>query len=173
MEGTKVELEDMLGCRERRANLQRELLQTYHCALVSYCMNIPGPVKTNRQIRGAFDRGEAALLASLAEAGATRENGKILAYHAFHEPTGDEVMMAVDLPAEEIKNRTLAIEESDPLGRLFDMDVIGPDGVKLSRKAYRKCLICGRQAQECARARRHTVAEMQDAIDRLLAAQGL
>ena len=60
------------------------------------------------------------------------------------------------------------MKESHPLGRLFDMDVLGPDGRKLSRMRYRKCLICGRQAQECSRSRTHTVREMQDAVDLML-----
>jgi holo-ACP synthase len=48
------------------------------------------------------------------------------------------------------------------------MDVINTDGTKLSRPVYRKCLICGKQAQECARSRTHTVKELQDAVDDLL-----
>ena len=46
--------------------------------------------------------------------------------------------------------------------------LVGPDGRKLSRMRYRKCLICGRQAQECSRSRTHTVREMQDAVDLML-----
>ena len=168
MTGEHAELADMLACRERRSALQEDLREKYGKTLISYCMNIPGPVKTNAQIRKAFALGEQELRRALDGAGAV-----ILEEKAFHEKTGDELMMAVDFPADEVKSLTLAIEEKNPLGRLFDMDVIGADGRKLSRKAYRKCLICGRQAQECARARRHTVAEMQAAIDRLLAEQGL
>jgi holo-ACP synthase len=168
MTGEHVELADMLACRERRAALQDSLRKKYGETVISYCMNIPGPVKTNAQIRKAFDLGERELRRALAGAGA-----EIFEEKAFHEKTGDELMMAVDLPADGVKGLTLAIEENHPLGRLFDMDVIGGDGRKLSRKAYRKCLICGRQAQECARARRHTVEEMQAAIDRLLTEQGL
>lgn len=168
MTGEHAELPDMLACRDRRAHLQEELLGKYGKTLISFCMNIPGPVKTNSQIRGAFDQGKGELMKALRDAGA-----RVLEQMEFHEKTGDELMMAVDYPADKVKELTLHIEEMHPLGRLFDMDVIGPDGVKLSRKAYRKCLICDRQAQECARARRHTVAEMQAAIDRLLSEQGL
>ena len=60
------------------------------------------------------------------------------------------------------------IEESHPRGRLFDMDVIGTDGMKLSRGTYRKCIICGCQAQECARSRKHSVEELQAKIEELL-----
>ena len=39
---------------------------------------------------------------------------------------------------------------------------------RLSRPQYRPCLICGNQAQLCARTRRHTVAEMQAKIEEML-----
>ena len=89
-------------------------------------------------------------------------------YFDIHEVTGDEWIAAVDCDAEKVKDLAMQIEETHPLGRLFDMDVLGPDGRKLSRMRYRKCLICGRQAQECARSRTHTVKEMQEAIDKML-----
>ena len=92
----------------------------------------------------------------------------VLESRVFHDITGDEMLLCVDAPAEKIKDLTQQIEERHPYGRLFDMDVIGTDGMKLSRSSYRKCLICDCQAQECARARRHTVAEMQDRIEEIL-----
>lgn len=56
------------------------------------------------------------------------------------------------------------IEETHPLDRLYDMDVIDPDGNTLSRSRYRKCLLCNCQAQECARSRKHSVDEMFAAV---------
>lgn len=53
------------------------------------------------------------------------------------------------------------------------MDVIEADGAKLSRSAFRRCLVCGRQAQECARARAHPVSELQAAVERLLSQAGI
>lgn len=165
MTGTEVVLQDMLACREARAMKQFELQRNYHCTLVSFCMNIPGPIKTNAQIRRAFDQGKEELMGKLSHADA-----QILSSCEVHEVTGDELLLAVQAPAEKVKEITLQIEEGHPLGRLFDMDVLNADGEKLSRKAYRKCLLCDRQAQECARARRHSVPEMQAAVDRLLQA---
>lgn len=51
MKGQKVVLTDMLACRERRVNIQNEYIQRYHCPVISFCMNIPGPIKTNEQIK--------------------------------------------------------------------------------------------------------------------------
>ena len=44
MKGQKVVLTDMLACRERRVNIQNEYIQRYHCPVISFCMNIPGPI---------------------------------------------------------------------------------------------------------------------------------
>ena len=126
MKGQEVVLTDMLACRERRVNIQNEYIQRYHCPVISFCMNIPGPIKTNEQIKKAFLSGKEALFAVL-----QKENIPILTQTEFDEK-------------------------------------IGTDGEKLSRGVYRKCLICGCQAQECARSRKHTVAEMQAKIEEML-----
>lgn len=163
LKGKEVTLTDMLYCRERRASLQTELIQTYHCPVLSFCMNIPGPVKTTEQIQQAFEQGVNELIRQF-----EAKQIPVLYKIAFHETTGDELLWAVNYPASELKEITVSIEENHPRGRLFDMDVIDVDGKKISRGTYRKCLICGCQAQECASSRRHTVAQMQEAIQLLL-----
>ncbi len=67
-----------------------------------------------------------------------------------------------------IKNITIAIEESSQLGRLFDIDVIDVNFEKLSRKSFRKCLICEKQAQECGRSRKHSIEELQNKVEEIL-----
>lgn len=163
MQGEQVILTDMLLCRERRAQIQDTFLSQYHCPVISFCMNIPGPVKTNEQIRAAFESGKTALLTRLEQTSAEIKN-----FLEIHEKTGDELLLAVDYPAQKIKDLTTEIEETHPVGRLFDLDVIDTDGQKLSRNTYRKCIICGSQAQKCARTRKHSVEEMQTKIDDML-----
>ena len=163
LQGEPVVLTDMLDCRERRARKQDEYRNKYHTTIISFCMNIPGPIKTNDKIKKAFLSGKEALFDAL-----QKENILVLAQIEFDDNTGNEIILAVDYPADKIKNLTTEIEETHPFGRLFDMDVIGTDGEKLSRGVYRKCLICGCQAQECARSRKHTVAEMQAKIEEML-----
>ena len=141
MEGTEIDLIQMLDCRERRNFIQNELLDKYHCPVISFCMNIPGPIKTNQQIREAFLEGRGALTAVL-------EKASIAVLQSFDiaEPTGDEWIAAVNADAAAVKELTMEIENRHPFGRLFDIDVIGVDGVKLSRPRYRKCNVpvCGR-----------------------------
>ena len=153
----------MLARREQRASAQNSFLARYHSPLVSFTMNIPGPVKTNDSIRRAFDIGQILILEGLARLGA-----KILAVSEIHEDTGDELLLAVNADPEIIKDMAEAIEDSSPLGRLFDIDIIGSNGRKLSRKDFRKCIICGKQAQDCARSRAHSVSDLQRAVNRLL-----
>lgn len=164
MTGNEITLSQMLSRREIRANTQQSFLAKYHSPLISFTMNIPGPVKTNESIRRAFDIGQILLLEGLAKLGA-----KILDYSEIHEDTGDELLLAVSNVAPEIlKDMAVNIENFSPLGRLFDIDIIDENGRKLSRQEFRKCIICGRQAQECARSRTHSVSDMQKAIMSLL-----
>ena len=164
MTGNQITLPQMLARREARAAKQAEFLAEYESPLVSFTMNTPGPVKTNILIRQAFDIGEILLLEGLAKSGA-----KILAADETHEDTGDELLLAVsNITPENLKDLAVSIETSSPAGRLFDIDIIDEHGRKLSRQVFRKCLICGRQAQDCARSRTHSVQELQSAVMTLL-----
>ena len=163
MEGQEVTITDMMYCRDRRVQIQNEFIEKYQNPVISFCMNIPGPIKTTPLIRKGFGSGKDALLASL-----EKENLEVLESRIFDDITGPEMLLCVSASAEKIKDLTTQIEENHPYGRLFDMDVIGTDGPKLSRPSYRKCLICDCQAQECARSRKHTITEMQDKIEEIL-----
>ena len=48
------------------------------------------------------------------------------------------------------------------------MDVIDVNFEKLSRKSFRKCLICEEQAQECGRSRKHSIEELQEKVEEVL-----
>ena len=164
MTGNEITLQQMLSRREMRANNQQSFLTKYHSPLISFTMNIPGPVKTNQSIRRAFDIGQILLLEGLARLGVI-----ILDCSEIHEDTGDELLLAVrSVQPETLKDMAVSIENFSPLGRLFDIDIINEHGRKLSRQDFRKCIICGRQAQECARSRTHSVSDMQEAVMSLL-----
>ena len=165
MSGNEITLSQMLERREQRAVKQNLFLNEHNSPLISFSMNIPGPVKTNSLIRRAFDIGEILLLEGL-----RKLNAKILAADEVHEDTGDELLLSVsNIPAQELKDLAVSIETSSPIGRLFDIDIIDTNGQKLSREDFRKCLICQQQAQVCARSRNHSVQELQEAVSNLLA----
>lgn len=164
MTGNEINLAQMLSRREQRAGEQKIFLEKYNAPLISFSMNIPGPVKTNELIRNAFETGKNLIFESLNKIGAEINN-----IIEIHEDTGDEILLSVkNKSPEELKDIAVKIENENKFGRLFDIDVIDKDGKKLSRKIFRKCLICEKQAQECARSRSHSVKEMQEAVEKLL-----
>lgn len=163
MDGIPVQLNDILYCRERRAHIQSDYIHKYHCPVISFSMNIPGPIKTTPAFRKAFDMGKRELISWLYS-----EQISIAGYTELHEITGDELIMAVDCPAEKLKEKAVLIEETPPLGRLYDIDIIDETGTKLSRILFRKCIICEKPAYECARSRAHSVEELQAKIEELL-----
>lgn len=158
-----VELPQMLAARDRRAARQRALLETYRLPLVSFTMNIAGPAKNSPSIRRGFRLGRDLLLGQL-----LRIKAPVRFSEETDEDTGCEGLYVVDLAPQALKDITCAIEEGSGLGRLFDMDVLAPDGRKLDRPAPRTCLICGGPAKDCARSRAHTVAELQACTHELL-----
>ena len=163
MQGIEVGIDEILDCREKRVAIQNEMIKKYNKPVISFTMNIPGPIKTNNEIKKAFDIGKKLILEKLKE-----NNIEILEKEELNVNTGNELFISVNSSAEKIKNITVAIEESCELGRLFDIDVIDVNFEKLSRKSFRKCLICEAQAQECGRSRKHSVEELQKRVEKIL-----
>jgi holo-ACP synthase len=164
--GETVDLEEMLACRERRAAQQQEYLVRFQQPLISFCLNIPGPVKTTPELLRLFTEGREEIFSLL-----TGRKLSVLVQSESHAGTGDELLLCVKTQdAAVVKSMMTDIEEKHPLGRLFDIDVLDAAGKKLSRPVFRRCLLCNRQAQECARSRRHTVPQMQAKIAAMLTA---
>ena len=165
LNGTPVGLDEMLRCREERAALQKRFLSDFGGPLVSFSLNIPGPVKTTPELRRVFERGKGEILRALEKMGvAVRHTAE------KHESTGDEFIIAAEGDASAIKKKMTAIEEEHPLGRLFDIDVIDEAGEKISRAEPRRCFLCGEAAAACARSRRHSVDELVSYMERKIAA---
>lgn len=63
-------------------------------------------------------------------------------------------------------------EDTHPLGRLFDIDIINADGVPVSRDAIgekpRRCLVCDHEARYCMRMRWHTQEEIWAKINQMV-----
>ena len=165
--GTDVTVADMMEARDRRAERQRALLLQYGETLLCFTMNIPGPVKDSPLIREGFALGRRALRRAFLRAGI-----KPLHQEESLAFTGCEAFCVLPFPPLAVKRLTAEIEEASPLGRLFDLDVLRPDGTKVDRQEIglpgRRCLLCGEIAQACARARRHTVPELQEKTREIL-----
>ena len=161
--GHWVELPEMLDGREKRVARQGRLLAGKDSCLICFTLNIAGPVKVCAVSNAAFEAGCAEigkqLEISFGEGFATCEG-------IFYNPYGHEGYWSVPAEASRVKDVMAAIEETHPLGRLFDIDVLKPDGTKVSRSEIgmdpRRCLICGGYAADCAGSRRHSVRELQE-----------
>lgn len=165
----QVELLQMLEARERRAQRQRALLAEFSAPLICFTMNIAGPIKNSDLIRAGFSIGKNLLWQQLA-----REKLSPVHFEEINEATGNEACFSISADPLTIKRITTAIEDHTELGRLFDMDVLRPNGQKVDRSELglpeRRCLICGGPARECARSRTHSVAELQQKTTAMLRA---
>ena len=63
---------------------------------------------------------------------------KILDLEEFHDHTGDELLLCIDADATVLKKVMTNIEETHPLGRLFDIDIIDENGGKLSHNRRKR-----------------------------------
>ena len=155
----EITLTEILAAREERVAIQNALLAEYKAPVVSFTMNIAGPVKVTDLTHRAFLWGMDQL-----RLGFLQNKMKVRKEFSRSLSTGDEGYFSVDAPAERVKSLCVRIEEDDQyLGRFFDMDVIGLDGCKLERGAERACIVCGKPGRDCASRRLHTVTELQTA----------
>ena len=163
----EVTLTEMLEAREARVRAQDSLRERYGVPVISFTLNIAGPVKDSPLIRRAFRTGQEELRTGLRAAKLEALwQGENLA------PTGCEGLYAVKGTAKEVKALCVSIEDGSPLGRLFDMDVLDRDGRKLDREEVgggpRNCIVCGAPGKGCASRRVHTVEQLQKATRRIL-----
>lgn len=164
--GEEQSLKDILRAREIRVQYQEYLLNKYKNTVISYKLNIPGPIKYNSLVKQIFDEGLTIFKSKLDQC-----LFKNLKEKTMYENSGPEYFGVFDAEPEKIKRLTTLIEETHPLGRLFDFDVLAPSGLQLSREEIgmkpRKCLLCGKNAFECGRSRSHEVEYLIAKIQRM------
>lgn len=164
-----VTLEDMLRARDERQTCQRQLLaREPDATLIVFTPVAPGKEKRNRNTLIVASAAREALSRLFVDSALYWEEKDL--------PTGFELWIMVPEIPETVKRQTTEIEETHPLGRLMDIDVIGRDARPVSRTELglpsRRCLICGDDARICMRAGRHsysdllrTISQMTDAYD--------
>lgn len=161
----EVTLQEILAAREQRAAKQHALLEQHNKPLLCFTMNIPGPKKYSRDISLGFSVGNWLLQDALS-------GRKILHKEICRESTGCEAYYVVDMPARQLKMLAVELEDVDPIGRLYDMDVLDTDSKKISREDMglprRKCLLCENDAAVCARSRTHSLEDLTDRTGFLL-----
>ena len=161
----EITLDALLQSRDNRHTLQQQLLQQHPGdTLVCLTVVMPGSVKRNLFSVVTAQAALTALLDRLGE--------HVKATRAHDLATGYEAYLITDLPVLEAKRVTCDIEDSHPLGRLFDIDVMGADGAPIPRQAVgcepRRCLLCDHEARWCMRNHSHSQEELMAHIRQLI-----
>ena len=158
-----ITLVDILAGKEARYQRQQKFREKHQTTLVSITINMPGPVKDLPITRRLRDYAVQEIKKRLHVIGEEQEN--LL--------TGPVALVAVEDDGSEAKRISIGIEESTSFARLLDIDVFESDGRLLSRQDQghgRGCFVCGKNSLVCMREQKHTLAEVQLAVDNMLAA---
>lgn len=160
-----ITLHQLLASRDARHAMQLRLLAE-HPGKTLVCLTVvmPGSVKRNAQ---------SAVVAHAAVEALRHAFGADAASIVERDlDTGYEAYLLTPRPLLEAKRMAVDIEEGHRLGRLFDIDIISPDGTPVSRDAVgaapRRCIVCGREVRYCMRMRWHTQEELLSRIDAMV-----
>ncbi len=165
--GPVAELDAVLAAREAREARRYDALSRLGLPIVTVTPVMPGPVKdcpASRHLQqSAIDALDPLFRAR-----------RWLARWLWTEtaPTGPEAALAVEAPSDELKRALVDLETTEPLGRLWDLDVTDPRRGGLSRRSLglpvRRCILCDGPAHACARSRAHPLDELRRAIETIL-----
>nr|WP_312577851.1 citrate lyase holo-[acyl-carrier protein] synthase [Sedimentibacter sp.] len=157
---------DILDAREARANKQKELLSIYSCTLISFTLNTPGAIKYSELYRKIHDEGMEYLLNTL-----KKMEIPILNVLTIDKSTGNEGFISVNMEPIYIKKITVYIEDTHPLGRIFDFDVLDINQNQISRSNIklkpRKCLMCDENVLVCMRTKKHSYEELKAKVEEI------
>ena len=190
MKNMPITLDELLASRDARHAMQQKLMAE-HSGKTLVCLTVvmPGSVKRNQQ---SLTVAHAAVEAMRKVFGVKNEErrvkntdelmrsdelipetelltnelkteaGECLVERDLN--TGYEAYLITSLPLLEAKRVAVDIEDTHPLGRLFDIDVIDAQGIPVSRDRVggqpRRCLVCDHEARYCMRMRWHTQEEI-------------
>ncbi len=164
----EVTLEQLLAARDERARYMEALRRRFPGACVAVLTVIsPGAVKRSSETKRLFDAGVRAIGRML-----LRRELAPLVFETHEKETGDEAYLVVKTEPGFLKMELCKLEESAPYGRLWDMDVVKPDGVRISREdvgfGERGCIVCGKPGRACYSRRLHPMEEVLTAVKTLV-----
>lgn len=184
-----VTLNELLASRDSRHAMQQKLLAE-HSGKTLVCLTVvmPGSVKRNHQSLVVAHAAVEQLVRNYElgvrndelgvksdELGVRndelgiRYGGRLIERDL---ETGYEAYLITSLPLLDAKRIAVQIEDTHPLGRLFDIDIIDKDGVPVSRDRVgsrpRRCLVCDCEARYCMRMRWHTQEEIWERINAMV-----
>lgn len=164
---TGVSLEALLAAKESRAARQADWLTHYKQPIISLTLVTPGAVKNSLRYRNTMG-----VALQMCDQMLWQNGWQVLDRQVFWLPTGPEAMWCVAHQAPEIKAHCAALEQSHPLGRLWDLDVICPQAGHVGRLSLgshmRRCLICDEPAHACSRSRKHPLEQVVGCVEKMI-----
>ncbi|MFC0227998.1 citrate lyase holo-[acyl-carrier protein] synthase [Serratia aquatilis] len=162
-----VSLPELLSSRECRQARQQAWLARHPTTLLVLTLVVPGAVKDSPLTRQIFNLGWHALQQMHRQQGWHCLQAETIAL-----PTGCEGFLSLQAEAHQVKDAAIQLEIGQPLGRLWDIDVLTPQGHILSRHEIglpeRRCLLCAQPAKLCARQRSHSTEQLLGEMERML-----
>ena len=164
--GQAVSLEQVMTLREQRVErIQRLAQDNPHGTVICFKLNIPGDIKTSKPLAHVFKEGGRAWERLACEQGLAIGQASVVYRNA-----GDTYYCVVspETSTQQVKQTLIDLEETHPLGRLFDFDTYPSlSRIELGRNP-RTCLLCDKSAALCARAQAHSLSELQQQITTLI-----
>ncbi|SKA90402.1 holo-ACP synthase [Caloramator quimbayensis] len=153
----------ILTDREKRYDLICEIIEKYKKPVLCGKLNYAGENKNNELSQKAFK-----VLLNL-----LKDNFKeYMLYEKILEGyDGKAVIMALNISPINAKKLSISIEDSHPLGRIFDIDIYDLNKVPLSRREFgrsRPCIICTDDARECIALKKHSFEEVIKKTDKII-----
>jgi holo-ACP synthase len=162
-------MSEMLAARERRWLNRKKLVKNYGYPVISVTLNIPGWQKRNKTYHFIFNE----VLNELHNCIQTNEKFSVLHQVDTIGADGPEALLVVKGESLFLKKLAMFVEQTYPLGRLVDIDVMNEKGIVISRydlkQRERECVICGGSTRECIISKKHSTQEVLDVMDGMIA----
>ncbi|MBO1361678.1 citrate lyase holo-[acyl-carrier protein] synthase [Acetobacter sacchari] len=159
----------ILQAREERAERQALLLEQFGLPIISATIVSPGPHKNSELISNLFAECNNWIYKFFGD----RDMEIVQCDVTYSDAGPDSQFLIQGGSLAQIKRITVAIEDSHALGRLWDIDVIGPGMTVVSRAQFdlppRKCLLCAENAHECSRGRVHSFHALNERMHAIYA----
>ncbi|MGL6065522.1 MAG: triphosphoribosyl-dephospho-CoA synthase CitG [Cetobacterium sp.] len=153
-------LEEFLLMREKRVEIQNEIIQKYNLPILILRVNYPGEDKNTFVSKCILEHMKNEVLEIF--------NSSIVFSQKLDSIEGSTYIYSIKDSGINIKKIAMIIEENHELGRCVDIDVFDFNGYPFSRKDFsgekRQCFICKEMAFLCSRAKTHTQKEVQNKI---------
>lgn len=148
---------------ERRVERKNKIRLAHQLPVIALTLNIPEHLTRQAFVPMLFKSALNSFLAKMGEM-----DVRIIEQQLATLPTY-EALFAVDIRSSTLlKKAVIEIEHTHPYGALFNFDVMCRQGKTISRRSSymrpRPCLICDDIAQRCSSMKRHSPAQIEQAI---------